>query len=103
MYTRKSFVYYTEKSFVAKNYRPRGKKILALEDIKVSVLSSSTDTFAPTKIKFNADNMIGKIAKDTLLGINNEVIIRANQTITNKTIVDATNHNRLNQLYFLAN
>lgn len=106
IYVRKNFIYYSNVKLLNKNVRPKKIKT-PLDNIKVNILSFDTqnkyENFVPNKLQYNANAIIGKVAKDTLLGINNEVIIKANQIISEKTIEDATRHNRLNQLYFLAN
>lgn len=106
IYLRKRFIYYSEAKFVCKNVCPK-KAISSLENIKVNILSFDAkqkyDNFVPNKLQYNAESIVGKTAKATLFGVNNEVIIKANQTISEKTIEDASRHNRLNQLYFLAN
>lgn len=101
IHLRKNFVLYQEgKVYISK---PKNTKIKSLENIKVNILSDSRkdDNFSPTKVPYNTDSLIGKTAKDNLFGINNEIIVKANQVITEKIIIDATRHNRLNQLYFL--
>ena len=105
IYLRNNFVYYSTDKFILKNYRPK-QKTKTLDKINVNVLNfvnkNENYNFAPSKLSYNPSILVGKVAKDTLLGLNNEVIIKANQTITQKTLDDATRHNRLNQLYFLA-
>lgn len=105
LYFRKSFLYYSTQAFKAKNYRPKQKATTPAE-IQVNVLqfekSMPKSDFAPSRLQYNPSSLLGKIAKDTLFGINNEIIIKANQVITEKTIDDASRHNRLNQLFFLA-
>lgn len=105
IYLRKNFVYYSKTKLLNKNIHPK-KNVANLENIKVNILpfdNKNTDNFVPSKLQFNTDTILGKVAKDTLFGVNNEIIIKANQIISEKTIEDATRHNRLNQLYFIAN
>ncbi len=105
LYLRKNFVYYSATKLLNKNIYPK-KTIVPLENIKVNILNFDTaqtfDSFVPSKLQYNTDTILGKVAKDTLFGVNNEIIIKANQIISEKTIEDATRHNRLNQLYFIA-
>lgn len=102
---RNNFIYYSKDKFVAKNYKPK-QKVVTLDKIKVNILNfeknQDISNFAPSKLQYNPSSLVGKVAKNTLFGLNNEVIIKANQIITQKTLDDATRHNRLNQLYFLA-
>ncbi|MBE7074729.1 MAG: hypothetical protein E7376_01960 [Clostridiales bacterium] len=106
IYIRKNFVYYCTNKFVADNLKPR-VKVNSLDNIKVNILqfenSKSYDNIVPSKLQYNTDTILGKVAKSNLFGVNNEIIIKANQVINEKTIEDATRHNRLNQLYFIAN
>lgn len=106
LYVRKNFIYYSKTKLLSKNIHPK-RTLQELENIKVNILNFNPnqkyENFAPNKLQYNANSIIGKIAKDTLFGANNEIIIKANQVINEKTIEDATRHNRLNQLYFLAN
>lgn len=105
IYLRNTFVFYSENKLKFSNLKPKNK-IKTLQNIKVTILNkeeaSDEQNFTPTRINFNPESIIGKIAKTTLLGTNNEIIIRSNQIISQKTIMQATKHNRLNQLYFLA-
>lgn len=98
---RKDFVFYSENKLVLKNFKPKN---VSPKNIVVSILEKPNynQNFAPTKITYNATTLLGKIAKSDLFGINNEIIIKANSVITEKTIADASRHNRLNQLYYLA-
>lgn len=106
IYSRKDFVFYSESKISISNYKPRKNNLLNLDNIQVKILNfednNNNNNIFPSKIKFNADNIVGKIAKQNLLGLNNEVIIRANQIITQRTIEDASRHNKLNQLYFIS-
>ena len=105
IYLRKNFVYYSKTKLLNRNIYPK-KNVASLENIKVNILpfdNKNTDNFVPSKLQFNTDTILGKVAKDTLFGVNNEIIIKANQIISEKTIEDASRHNRLNQLYFIAN
>ena len=105
IYLRNNFIYYSNQKLSIKSIKPR-QNAKALNEIKVNVLSFNTketkSDFLPSRLQYNPTSLLGKVAKDSLLGINNEVIIKANQIITEKTLDDASRHNRLNQLYFLA-
>ena len=90
------------------DFRPKKVKILGeapKSNIKVKILQmeprpQNLDT--PKRVTFNPQSLIGKRAKSTLFGQNNEVIVKADQIITDKIIFDAKRHSRLNQLYFVA-
>ena len=107
IYVRKDFIFYSESKISISNYRPKKARTNILENIQVKILNFESTAknynIFPSKIKFNTDTILGKIAKQNLIGLNNEVIIKANQIITERTIEDATRHNRLNQLYFISN
>lgn len=103
LYIRKSFIYYSLSPVTISNYRPRNKKVNTLSQIKVNILNSeNAEDFLPKRIQYNPENIIGKVAKSDLFGINNEIVIKANQIITEKIIDDAIKHNRLNQLFYIA-
>ena len=100
---RKEFIFYSTEKINISSYKPKNKKVLSLANIKVNILefeSTPNQNFTPTKITFNPSSILGKVVKCDLLGINNEVIIKTNQIITQKIIDDASKHNRLNQLYY---
>lgn len=102
IYIRKDFIYYSLSKIRISNYKPKENTQTSLANIKVSILSNNSENFTPKRVQFNPENILGKIAKTDLAGLNNEIIVKANQTITEKTIFDATRHNRLNQLYYIS-
>lgn len=105
MLVRKSFIYFSEEQINLTNIKPKQQKIKKISDIKVNILNHSLSqnySFLPTKTIYNSEIILGKTTKDDIYGINNELIAKANQIITEKIIADATKHNRLNQLYFSA-
>ena len=102
---RKNFVLFFDDKIKIAGLKPRNKK-QNYSKIKVNIFNiddAKTTNFLPSKLQYNPQSILGKIAKGDLVGLNNEIIIKTNQTITEKTIQDATRHNRLNQLYYLAN
>lgn len=106
VYVREEFIYISKTKVCISNYKPKNKRIDP-SNILVNILNITDDetrsSFIPTKIQYNPESILGKIAKNDLLGLNNEVIVKTNQTITQKIIDDAGKHNRLNQLYYIAN
>lgn len=103
IYLRKGFVYYSPTPIKICNYKPKNKKPTSLKDINVTILQkSSQNNFLPSRATFNTTSILGKVAKNDLYGINNEIIIKCNQIITEKIVTEATKHNRLNQLYYIA-
>ena len=105
LYLRKEFIYYTEKTISVSKYKPK-HKIVSPTNIKVNILynneNSSREKFIPSRIQYDPSKSLGKVVKNDLYGINNEIIIKANQQITEKVINDASRHNRLNQLFYIA-
>lgn len=104
IYLRKDFVYHSTSNVLMQNFKPKSNKVLTLSDINVKVFSenNTSTNFLPQKIQYNTESILGKFVKNDLLGINNEVIIKANEPITQKVVNSAKMHNRLNQLFFLA-
>lgn len=56
----------------------------------------------PTKLTLSMQSFLGKIATKTLLGFNNEIIIKQGGKITKQVFEKAKKHNKLNQLYFIS-
>lgn len=106
IYIRKDFIFYSTTPICISNLRPKKKKIQTLSNINVNILNFekhySQENFIPKKLQYNPESILGKISKGDLFGLNNELIIKANQTITEKIVSDASRHNRLNQLFYLA-
>lgn len=55
---------------------------------------------APFRITTDAKNLIGKIATRDIFGLNNELIIKKFEIITQKKLNDAKKHNKLNILFY---
>lgn len=53
----------------------------------------------PFKANISSQSLLGKIAICDVFGLNNEIIIRKNEVITNKIIAEAKRHNKLNLLF----
>ena len=76
---------YNQESFVY------GKRIEGEKQLK-----SKTEIEFPKKI--GATNLIGKLAKKTVVGLNGEVVVKTNQTITNLILEKAKKHGKLFEL-----
>ncbi len=59
-----------------------------------------TENVLPSRIGIDARSLLGKIATRDILGINNELIIRNREVITQKKINEAKKHNKLNILFY---
>lgn len=87
------------------NFKPKETfETYSENNIKVKIVpiqntQSHQSTF-PTKLVANTPNLLGKRAKYTLMGLNNEVIIHENQIISDTIIKTAKKHNKLNELVF---
>lgn len=69
------------------------------EDIKVEAMDKKVEL--PMVINLSPSYYLGKVATRTLLGINNELIVKEGVTI-NKQIFDrAKRHNKINELFFI--
>ncbi len=104
IYLRKDFVFFSETKINVSNLKPKNIQV-NLTEIKVKILNETSENinFVPSKINYNPIVIVGKTAKSDLFGTNNEIIIKQNETITEKIIENASKHNRLNQLFYLAN
>lgn len=68
------------------------------ETIQTPIMSSQIDK--PFKLIASAPTIIGKIVTNDILGLNNEIIARKNDEITQKIINKAKLHNKFNLLLF---
>lgn len=90
------------------NYKPKKNthlsKITAESNFSVKIMSfessSSSVKISPPKLTINSNYLVGKKAKTDLIGLNNELIVKKNQIITEKMIEMAKIHNKFNQLYY---
>lgn len=102
--TRKDFVFFSTKPIKINKLKPKNS-INSPTNIRVNILRNDEqikDNFTPKKLQYNSASILGKVARCDLYGVNNEIIIKTNQVITEKTIDDASKHNRLNQLFYIA-
>lgn len=88
------------------SFRPKeNMQNLFDNDIKVKIVpiemkTEERETPFPVKMTANTNNILGKRAKYTLLGFNNEIIVRENQIISDYTIKTAKKHNKINELMY---
>ena len=71
------------------------------ENVKVEVQEEKVVEL-PEKISLALSNFFGKVAVKTLLGMNNEIIIKEGQKINKQVYEKAKRHNKLNQLFFIS-
>lgn len=84
-------------SFTRKKKKfPRAKK----EDAVVTIMEKK-EVALPAVINLSQSYYLGKIAFKTLLGMNNELIVKEGGKITKQIFDKAKKHNRLNELFFI--
>lgn len=92
-------------------FKPKEKSLIAdkeMKDISVKILKIEPEQSKPNDIfplklsTTNTTNVIGKKTTRTIFGLNNEVIIRENSIISNKTIEMAKKHNKTKELIMSA-
>ena len=71
------------------------------ETMKVEVQEGSMVEL-PEKISLASSNFLGKVATKTLIGMNNEIIIKEGQKVNKQIYEKAKRHNKLNQLFFIS-
>ncbi len=69
--------------------------IMKMEDVKSPQVS-----LMPPKITVNSDILLGKRLTKDIVGKNNELILKQNQTITPKQVMIAKQHEKLNELFY---
>ena len=84
-------------SFARKKKKfPRAKK----EDAVVTIMEKK-EVALPAVINLSQSYYLGKVAFKTLLGMNNELIVKEGGKITKQIFDKAKKHNRLNELFFI--
>ena len=84
------------------SFKRKGKKIFPRfqnEEIKVEVMEKKLDL--PPIVNLSMSYYLGKVATKTLLGFNNELIVKEGVTITKQIFERAKKHNKINELYFV--
>lgn len=91
-------------SFRPKNHAIKKSEILDTIQVKIIQMNEEkeqkTSIQLPTKITTNTNALIGKKALKTIIGKNNEVIIKQNNIISKHTLNLAKIHNKTNDLVF---
>ena len=89
-------------------FKPKKQKIEKLNQdfkvkiVKMPIISNQEKNISalPPKITTNTSTLVGKRAKRTIFGFNNEVIIKENALVSNHTLTMAKKHNKTNELIF---
>lgn len=84
------------------SFKRKRKKIFPRfqnEEIKVEVMEKKLDL--PPIVNLSMSYYLGKVATKTLLGFNNELIVKEGVTITKQIFERAKKHNKINELYFV--
>ncbi|MBP3431549.1 MAG: hypothetical protein J6K39_01665 [Clostridia bacterium] len=66
-------------------------------EVKVQIQENKT---VPEKIVLSQNFYLGKVARESVFGYNNEKIVLKNETVTKNVFEKAKKHNKLNQLFF---
>ena len=88
-------------------FKPKQKQntLTQLDKIDVKLLKieegqNDNTKLMPTKITINSDVLLGKKLSKDIVGKNNELILKQNQTLTPKLVLLAKQHEKLNELYY---
>lgn len=84
------------------------------QDIKVNIMEVSNPTLMlenriemknvmPTRVSSGGEFLLGRKATKSILGLNNEYIIKKGQVVTEKIIQVAKQHNKVNELTYNSN
>ncbi len=63
-------------------------------------ITEAQTQIVPYRVELTGKSLIGKIATRDILGLNNELIIKKHEVITQKKLNEAKRHNRLNLLFY---
>lgn len=89
------------------SFKPKTKQIeVSSENLKVKIVrlpileNNDATIVTPPKITTNTNSLLGKRAKRTIVGFNNEVIVKQDQIVSQYTLNLAKKHNKTNELIF---
>ncbi len=88
------------------SFKPKDKIETTNENLQVKIVkmpiieTEESSISTPPKITANTTSLLGKRAKRTIMGLNNEVIVKQNQLISQYTLNLAKKHNKTNELIF---
>ncbi len=63
-------------------------------------ITEAQTQIVPYRVELTGKSLIGKIATRDILGLNNELIIKKHEVITQKKLNEAKRHNKLNLLFY---
>ena len=81
------------------------KSAINLDNLTVTMMrlpdeDTQVQKLMPKKLTVNSDILIGKKLTKDIIGKNNELILKQNQTITAKQLIVAKQHDKLNELFY---
>ncbi len=96
-----------EENVKLQSFRPKNtpKSSINLDNLTVSMMRMPNEDdqnlrLMPKKLTVNSDILIGKKLTKDIMGKNNELILKQNQTITAKQLIVAKQHDKLNELFY---
>lgn len=72
----------------------------SLQPERLVQITAAPSAAVPYRVSAQGRSLIGKIATRDILGLNNELIIKEHEVITQKKINEAKKHNKLNILFY---
>ncbi len=88
------------------SFKPKTvKSAINLDNLTVTMMrlpdeDTQVQKLMPKKLTVNSDILIGKKLTKDIIGKNNELILKQNQTITAKQLIVAKQHDKLNELFY---
>lgn len=88
------------------SFKPKiQKSAVNLDNLTVTMMrmpdeDTQVQKLMPKKLTVNSDILIGKKLTKDIMGKNNELILKQNQTITAKQLIVAKQHDKLSELFY---
>lgn len=86
----------SENNIKKSHFAPKKNKIINLNEIKVKIQKKPIEIIPP---RVSATSLVGKQAPKTVIGFNNELIVKKGQFITDRIIDRAKFHGKLAELF----
>ena len=97
----KNIIIFTKIKKNNKKNEKNSQKILNLPKIEImNIANDATEQTFPTRVSLSPKMILNKKATQDILGLNNELIIKKDEIITQKSIEKAKKHNKINYLIF---